>query len=113
MELGAGALNRRIGLEISTVTASDLGGEVEAWSLIGDRWARIRYGRAEERRAAAAEGSAQTALFVIRRDGVTAALTTRDRVIFDGWQWDIEGVARFGEGFLELACVARTERTDG
>lgn len=109
MGIGAGDLDKRIRIEIADVSESALGGEVETWRLLGHRWARVRFGKAEERRAAAAEGSSQTALFVIRKDRLTGALQTRDRVTWGGWIWDIEGAVPFGDEFIELACVARTE----
>lgn len=112
VEIPAGDLDKRVRIETAEVTTSPLGIEQEGWRLLCNCWARVRFGKADERRAAAAQGSSQTALFVVRRFGATAAIQTTDRLTWGGWIWDIKGATPMGDGFIELACVARTEEVE-
>ena len=51
--------------------------------------ANVRFGTAQEKREAAQEGGVQTASFECERSSTLDGVTLKDRIGFDGSQWDI------------------------
>lgn len=85
--------DRLITVERATATTDDYGGETLVWATLERAWARVRFGRADEKREAAQEGGVQSATFEVVP--TTALLGTKltDRIQFDGSAWDIAEVA--------------------
>lgn len=79
----------RITLMRATVATDTYGGEVETWGELGKRWAWIIYGTGQERRAAAQTNATVTATFNVPRDPLTKAIVPKDRIDFDGAEWNI------------------------
>jgi SPP1 family predicted phage head-tail adaptor len=93
--LDTGALDRKIVIQRATVTDDDYGGEVEVWAEFCKCWARINFGRADERRAAAQEQASLTATFRVRQNAKTRAILMTDRIVYDGANWDITSNVAF------------------
>lgn len=90
---GAGARNRRITFQRFSASADDYGGETQSWTDYATAFASVSYGTGLERRQAAQESASIAATFRVLRNPLTAALSTRDRISFDGGTWDITSVA--------------------
>lgn len=71
-----------------TATTDDYGDEVETWADYAEAWARVVHGSGQERRQAAQEAASVTATFYVLRNPLTAALTPKDRIEWEG-SWDI------------------------
>ena len=89
----AGRRDRRIQFERATVTEDDYGQDVQAWAVHGEEYAAVYYGRGDERRRAAVEQASQGATFQVLSNIVTRGITVRDRIAFDGAEWDIENIS--------------------
>jgi SPP1 family predicted phage head-tail adaptor len=73
----------------ATVTTDDYGQEIETFADYATRRARVRFGTAQEKREAAQESASQTATFECVRSAELDAVTLKDRVSYDGSDWDI------------------------
>jgi SPP1 family predicted phage head-tail adaptor len=73
----------------ATVTTDDYGQEIETWADYATRRARVRFGTAQEKREAAQESASQTATFECVRSAALDAVTMKDRIHYDGSDWDI------------------------
>ena len=80
-------------LQRYTTTQDDYGEEVQTWADLGTEWAAVFYGRGDERRQAAMEQGSQPATFQMLANLNTLGLTIRDRIVLDGVNWDIVGLA--------------------
>lgn len=67
--------------------------------------ANVVFGTGQERREAAQEQSAISATFYVLRNPKTAALTTKDRIVYEG-DWDIVSVAQSKSYNRELEITA-------
>jgi hypothetical protein len=77
---------------IRAVTVTDDYGDHEDWTsptTITTRRVRVRFGLAQEKREAAQESASQTATFECIRSAQLDAVTLKDRISFDGSQWDL------------------------
>jgi SPP1 family predicted phage head-tail adaptor len=87
----AGKRRDRITFARVTVTQDDYGGEVENWAPLFDRSAWIIYGTGQERREAAQLNATVAATFNVPRDPETLTIRAKDRIEFDGAEWNITG----------------------
>lgn len=85
----SGPRNRLITIERATTTIDDYGGEVSTWEAYAEAYAEVRFGTGQERREAAQESATAAATFRVLDNPQTRAVTTRDRIQFDGAAWDI------------------------
>lgn len=85
--------DKLIEFERFTATENDYGEEIEAWAPAFKRWAQVWMGKGSERREAAMEQGSQAATFGLLMDSDTRAITLKDRLIYAGSVWDIEGIA--------------------
>lgn len=93
MTLEAGYRNQLVVLQRFTATTNDHGHESQTWASIGSEWAQVRFGTGQERRAAAQEGNQQAATFGVLSNTVTRSLTVRDKIVYLGDDWDIQGLS--------------------
>lgn len=73
-------------------TTNEYNEEVSDWSnttTLASRRAKVRFGSAQEKREAAQEGGVQTATFECVRSATLNAVTLKNKIGFDGSQWDI------------------------
>lgn len=76
----------------AVTTTDDYNQTVESWTsptTLATVNARVRFGTAQEKREAAQESASQTATFECVRTTTLSAVTMKDRISFDGSQWDI------------------------
>jgi head-tail adaptor len=101
----AGAHDTLVRLHRATVAQATNGEEISTWAEVGDgEWARIHWGRGDERRTAAMEQAAQPATFVLWDNALTRSVGVADRIVFDG-DWDIVGIATPNRGEIEFSAV--------
>lgn len=106
----AGKLDRRITLERASITLDDFGGQVEAWVVLATVWAEAIPVSDRERWRAGEIGATISHRFRIRWSSAVADLNARDRVIFDGREYDIHGVKEIGRRVgLEITASTRAD----
>ena len=106
----AGDRNKLIQFETPEITTNGLGQEVEGpWLPVTRAWAKLTYGGYGERREAAAEGQAQTGVFICTQSRGLRAITPRDRIVYNGGTWDIEGIALDRNDSIEFTAKLRRD----
>lgn len=93
MAFEAAKRDQRIRIQRATMTRNRLQEDVPGWATIGTRSAQVAYGNFAERHQAAQEGATQVATFGVQWDPVTKALTAKDRILFEGFVWNIKAAA--------------------
>lgn len=73
----------------ATATTNEYNEQEQAWADYATRHARVRFGTAQEKREAAQEGGVQTATFECERSTALDGVTLKDRIVYDGSNWDI------------------------
>lgn len=105
--LASGQRDRLITFQRATITRSTLGQETESWATtLGTAWASVLYGKGSERREAAAQGASNTATFRTLYNPTLAAVTEKDRIVFNG-NWNITSIALIGRSEIEFTAVIR------
>lgn len=102
----AGTRDRLIYVERAAINQNDFGEEIETWADAFSEWARVFYGRGNERREAAADRSEMSITFSVLTNTNSLTITARDRIRYDGLIWNIEGVAPVTRGEIEITAVA-------
>lgn len=108
--MDAGRMDRRITLERFTETRDEFNSPVQAWAPLATVGASKEDIRDAERWSAQEVGAEVTTRFRIRYSATVADLNPKDRVQFDGRQYDIAAVKEIGrrEG-LEITANARAD----
>lgn len=107
----AGQRDRLITIERDSGTSENSFGEVTAsWATYATAWAQIVYGTGGERRDSAIEGADQPATFRILADTTNLAITTADRIAYDGYNWDIVNVSPLMRDGIELTAIRRASQ---
>jgi len=96
MSLSSGDRDRRITFLRAAYVRNDHNEKVPTWGAVGDRWAQVIFGAGSERREAAQNSADAPATFRVLHDGLTAAVTTTDRIRFEGSDWDIKSNVPLG-----------------
>lgn len=106
----AGRLDRRITLQRATSTKNGFNEDVETWIDIGQRRASAMPVSDGERVRAQEVGSVISMRFQIRYSSDVAALSARDRLIYNGESYNITAVKELGrrEG-LEITAATRSD----
>jgi head-tail adaptor len=76
----------------AATSTDDYGQVVEDWAnptVLATVRAKVRFGTAQEKREAAKEGGTQSATFECVRSSALDSITLKDRIGFDGSQWDL------------------------
>jgi SPP1 family predicted phage head-tail adaptor len=102
----AGTRDRLIVIERATVVQDGFGEEIPTWAEVSREWARVFYGRGNERREAAADRSEMPITFSVLANSNSRAIVATDRIQYDGLIWNIEGVAPVSRGEIEITAVA-------
>lgn len=103
----SGPRDDKITIERFTVTEDAFGGTVQNWASLTDAWAQVIYGTGAERREAGLEGADQTATFRILNDSTTRTITTADRIVFGGDNYDITSAVPMDRDGIELTAIKR------
>lgn len=102
--------DRLITVERNGGTTESAFGEITAsWATYSTFYAKIVYGTGAERRATANEGAEQTATFYLEEGATANAITTEDRINYNGDIWDILNVSPFERASVDLTAKRRTE----
>lgn len=109
----AGRRDSLITIQRGTPTLDDYGGETLVWATLATEWAAVFYGRGDERRQAAIEQGKQPATFQVISNTATRSANVKDRIVHDGWNWDIEGIAPMNRMLIEFTAVAAGEVESG
>ena len=112
MNTAVGSLDRRIVFQSVTETQDDFGGITRSWATYATRWANLRYTRAAgESMQSGKKTSIYQAIFTVRRDTLTAALTTKHRISYDSKFWDIRSVSEKADDYRKMYLVVEAEVT--
>lgn len=85
----AGQRSYVVTFQRATTAEDDYGQPIETWADHATATARVRFGTAQEKREAAQESASQTATFECLRSTLIDQVTVKDRIVFDGSDWDI------------------------
>ncbi len=92
--MSAGGRDSLVIFETATALQNEYGEEVQTWAPLGDsEWAKVFWGRGDERRQAASEQGQQAATFQVLDNAMTRSATIRDRITMAGGAFDIVGIA--------------------
>lgn len=91
--LPSGTRTELIVFERATMTENEYGEQIPTWAPYTSRWARVRFGTAQEKRQAAQESGVQSATFECLKSATLAAITLSDRISYLGSAWDLTEVA--------------------
>ncbi len=110
-----GKLDRRIIFQVVTETKDAAGGVSRSWATHLTRWANLKYTRfgvvGRESMEAGKKTSIYQAVFTVRRDAQTAALTTKHRISYDSKFWDIRSISEKADEFRKMYLVVEAEVT--
>jgi SPP1 family predicted phage head-tail adaptor len=104
--MSAGHRDRIIAIERAAVNQNEYGEEIETWAEAFKEWARVFYGKGNERREAAADRSEMPITFLVLANSNSRTITARNRIRYDGLIWNIEGVAPLTRGEIEITAIA-------
>lgn len=102
----AGRRDNLITIQRGTPTTDNYGEETLTWANLATAWAAVFYGKGDERRQAAMEQGRQPATFQVLSNSVTRAVSLEDRIVHNGMNWDIEGIAPMDRAHIEFTAVA-------
>lgn len=105
-DMKAGPRDRLISIERATRVQDGYGEEIETWAEAFKEWARVFYGRGNERREAAADRAEMLATFAVLANNNSRGITARDRIAYDGMIWNIDGIAPVTRGEIEITARA-------
>ena len=88
--------DRLVTIQRATAATDDYGEGAPTWATLTTAFAKVLYGSGQERREAAQEAAAQTATFMFLWGATLAGVTVKDRIVFDGANWDITNRALVG-----------------
>lgn len=109
--MDAGALDRRIALQRATMTRDAFNEPVYAWSTLATVWASKTDVSDRERLTSAEVAAEISTRFRVRWSSVTASLTPKDRVSYDGKNYDIVSVKEISRrAGVEISAVARADQ---
>lgn len=103
--LPAGNRTELIEFERATSTENEYGEAVLTWASYATKWAKVRFGTAQEKRQAAQESGAQTATFECLRSATLAAIRLTDRISYLGSHWDLTEIAPLDRKTIRFTAV--------
>ncbi|MED5545794.1 MAG: head-tail adaptor protein [Pseudomonadota bacterium] len=107
--MSSASRDKLVSVQRATVTKDDYNEDIETWAELRKEWARVRYGNAAERREAAQTQSSRSATFDLADNTLTRALSAKDRIVWDGINWDLSapGIPISG-GELQFTATGAT-----
>lgn len=103
-------LDRRITLRRATTTVNGFNEPVYTWADLATVWASVQPVNDSERLRAGETLALKQIRFTIRYSSTAATVDPRDRLTFDGREYDINGVKEVGRRmFLEITATARAD----
>jgi SPP1 family predicted phage head-tail adaptor len=108
--MDAGALDARVAILRATSTPNALNEPVDTWSTLATVWADARPVSDGERWAAGQTLADQAVRFTVRWSTMAASITPKDRLLYQGRTYDIQGIKNLGRNSLrEITATARAE----
>ena len=108
--MDAGKLDTRIAIRRATVTADAFNEPAETWATLATVFAYAMPIMDGERWQAGQTIAQQSYRFTIRWSLGVSDVNPRDRIIYDGREYDISGVKDIGRNeFREITATARAE----
>jgi SPP1 family predicted phage head-tail adaptor len=110
VRIGAGQMDRRITLRRATITQNAFGEAIAVWGDLTTVPAHFMPVSDSERYRSDEMAADITSRFRIRWSATTGTVTPRDRLTYQGREYDIHGVKEMGRrDFLEITASARAE----
>lgn len=104
------SLDRRVAISRRSSTLNDFNEPVDSWSTLATVWASVVPISDGERLRAGETLAQKSSRFTIRWSATVDGVDPRDRIVFDGSTYDIQGVKKLGrKQFLEITATARAE----
>jgi head-tail adaptor len=100
-----GQYDRLVTFQHGTATIDDHGGESLAWTEIEQAYAKVQFGLAQEKREAAQQSGSQTATFEVSPTSNLLTVNLKDRIICDGFTWDITERAPLSRMKLRFTAI--------
>lgn len=108
--MDAGRLDRRIVIQQATTAADSFNEPVQTWATLATVWAIAEPVSDGERQRAGETLASKSYRFTIRWSYDVFEIDPRNRVVFDGRTYDIQGVKEIGRReFIEITATARAE----
>lgn len=109
--MDAGRLDRRVALRRATGgSVNDMNEPVEVWTTLATVWTNVVPVMDGERLRAGETLAQMQSRFTIRYSSVVADLDPRDRLQYNGREYDINGLKEIGRReFFEITATARAE----
>ena len=109
--MDAGRLDRKIALRrVSYATVEGMTEPVETWATFATVWANVMPVSDGERLRSGETLAQMQSRFTIRYSSVVASLDPRDRLQYNGRDYDINGLKELGRReFFEITATARAE----
>lgn len=103
--MSRGQYDRLVTFQRGTATINDHGDETLAWAEIEQAYAKVQFGLAQEKRAAAQDSGSQTATFEVFPTSNLLTVNLKDRIISDGFNWDITERAPLSRQKLRFTAI--------
>lgn len=88
-----------------TPTENEYGEQIMSWATLATAYAKIIYGRGDERRAAAQEQANQIATFSVDWNETLAGVIPTDRISFESEAWDIINRSPLGHREIDFEAA--------
>lgn len=89
-------LDQYVEVQREVATADDQGGAAVATAFYCDFWAEVKPIKGQERLDQGQLRTPSTYLFTLRYDELTATITTADRILWDGVEYNIRDIQNRG-----------------
>ncbi len=111
--IGAGDLDKRIRFERATNIRDELGGQgVSAWALLFNVWANKTDVQDSEKFAVDERSATLSVRWTVRSSTQVKGVTPKDRIIYEGLEYEIMGVKETGHGrnkYVEFSTAVRID----
>jgi SPP1 family predicted phage head-tail adaptor len=109
---GAGDLDRRVIVERYATQLNDFNEPELVWSPAYTLWASYSAVSDAEKLSAGQINSSLSARFVIRSSAASRTIDSKDRLRFDGAEWEITGVKETKDGRKQFIEISATRQSD-
>lgn len=104
--MNRGQFDRQVTFQRGTAVADDYTSQgTTTWADLENAWARVRFGTAQEKREASQEVGTQSATFEVIPTNALLAVSLKDRIIFDGSEWDITEAAPLERNLMRFTAA--------
>lgn len=111
MPVGASRMDRRVRILQPVKSKDGYNSDIVTWHPLVSCWAEVTPIKDSERLRAGEELSLKASRFLIRYSGQVSRVDPTFRLMFDGVEYDINGVKEVGRRlYLELTATARGEK---